>query len=493
MRRHSLVPSATPVLSIALTLLVPSWAAALESIEPAPAPPVDPAVSTTASTEEPTSPSAPPPGEPGDPPEGSPSPEGSQGVSAAGEGEGLAAGAAEAEAVGAAEAEAAPAAEIDREGEAERAEPITAAASASPEVAEERHAWTKDLSFGAFVDAYVGFNTNLPRPQAGTNAIRAFDAANGFSLAWAGLNTAYEGERAGATIDLRFGAAPNAGWADDAIPGIQHVKQAYATWHALPEGKLSLDFGRFDTIYGAEVAESWMNHTYTRGALYNLAQPFWHTGLRVGSQVTDVVSITGLLVNGWGHVFDNNMAKSVGLQVGLTPGDVFGIYIGYLGGAESDDVDPETGAEIAGANWDLRHLADVVVTADLNKLSLALNADYVLDDTPVGMQQWYGAMLSAHYQALSWFGFAARGEFLADPDGFMSGESDNFLATGTVSLDFMPAEMLSLRLDARGDGSLRPLFPTGSALPGLDEELPMTPEMRQFQLTVTLGMVVHSF
>ncbi|MEM7151554.1 MAG: outer membrane beta-barrel protein [Myxococcota bacterium] len=369
-----------------------------------------------------------------------------------------------------------------------------AVAGDSPDVASEAPPkWTDDLSFGAFVDAYVGFNTNMPRPQGGNNALRAFDSANGFSLAWAGLNTSYEGERAGATVDLRFGPATNAGWSDDAIPGIQHVKQGYATWNALPEGKLTFDFGRFDTIYGAEVAESWNNHTYTRGALYNLAQPFWHTGLRVSSQLNDTVAINGLLVNGWGHIVDNNAAKSVGLQLGLTPGKgVFGLYVGYLGGAESDDVD-ELGVSIEGANWDLRHLADVVMTVDLRRLSLAFNADYVFDDTPAGPQQWAGAMASARFQATDWLGLAARGEYLFDPDGFMSGAPSNTLATGTLTADFKPAKMLTLRFDARGDASQEAIFSTGTATPSADPEMPTPPELRQFQLTFTLGMVVHSF
>ncbi|MEM9462462.1 MAG: outer membrane beta-barrel protein [Myxococcota bacterium] len=353
--------------------------------------------------------------------------------------------------------------------------------------------WTDNFSIGAFADAYFSLNTNFPRPQGGNNVLRAFDGANGFSLAWAGLNTAYEGERAAATIDLRFGTGPNAGWADDSIPGIQHVKQAFGTWHALPDGKLSFDFGRFDTIYGAEVAESWQNHNYTRGGLYNLAQPFWHTGLRVSSQLTDKLGITGMLVNGWGHIVDNNTAKSLGLQLGFTPSDVFGLYVGYLGGAESDDVDAETGAEIEGANWDLRHLADVVMTVNVKKFSLAFNADYIFDDTPTGTQQWAGAMLSAGYQALPWMGIAARGEYLFDPDGFMSGVESNNLATGTLTLDFLPADMVTLRLEGRGDGSTTAIFPTGSAPPSTDPDMPGTPDLRQYQFTVTLGMVVHSF
>lgn len=360
--------------------------------------------------------------------------------------------------------------------------PEPAAAATPPPPDDRRPAWIDNLHFGAFVDAYFSHNANNPKPQGASNLLRAFDTANGFSLPWAGLDVGYEGQQVAAQIDLRFGTGPNAGWADDALPGIQHVKQAFGTWHALPDERLSIDFGRFDTIYGAEVAESWNNHNYTRGALYNLAQPFWHTGLRLRSQPTSVVGVTGMLVNGWGHIVDNNLAKSVGLAVSLTPGDVVGISLGYLGGAQSDDVDPETGEPIAGANWDLRHLADVVITVDLPKLDLALNADYVIDDTPTGYQQWYGAMLSAQLTPRPWLGFGARAEYLVDPDGALTGLRRNTLATGTFTVSGYPTPKLGIRLDTRADYSQRALFP---ALANPDEP-------HNLQLTFTLGLTLRT-
>lgn len=341
--------------------------------------------------------------------------------------------------------------------------------------------WYDDLWFGAFVDGYAAFNANVPALQGGTTALRAFDRDSGFSLAWAGLDVAYDGDKAGATLSLRYGPATNYGWADDSIPGIQHVKQAFATWKV--SDRFSLDFGRFDTIYGAEVAESWMNHTYTRGLLYNLAQPFWHTGLRGSAQFTDTLGVNVMLVNGWGHIVDNNIAKSVGAQLKITPGDVFGLYLGYLGGPENPDVDPESGDRVKSANRRFRHLADVVMTLDWKKLSMAFNADYVFDDAPEiygGASQWWGAMASIRYAFVERFAMAARGEFLGDPDGWMTG-TDALLSSATLTLDLQPVDHLVLRLEGRYDGSDERLFPKG-----LDDT-------SQHQATVTLGVVVSSF
>ena len=247
--------------------------------------------------------------------------------------------------------------------------------------------------------------------------------------------------------------------------------------------KFTLDFGRFDTIYGAEVAESWNNHNYTRGMLYNLAQPFWHTGIRAGVQFTDTWGLNALIVNGWGHIVDNNVAKTGGLQLAVTPGDVVSLYAGYLGGPENPDHDPETGDRVKEANKTMRHLADVVLVLDWDKLSVAFNGDYIYDDAPAiygGKSQWWGGMGSIRYAFVDTFAMAARGELLGDPDGWMTDE-EALLTSATLTLDAHPVDHLIIRLEGRYDGANQLLFPSRYQ------------ELSQHQGTVTLGVVVSSF
>ncbi|MCB9716707.1 MAG: outer membrane beta-barrel protein [Myxococcales bacterium] len=374
----------------------------------------------------------------------------------------------------------------------DEAEPRTDAEAVDAEAQRRLPAWLQRITVGAFVDVYASLNVGLPRPEVGGNAFRAFDQSNGFSLAWAGLDIDFDAPKAAATVDLRFGPSTNAGWSEDSIMGIQLIKQAFGTWKI--HDKVELDFGRFNTIFGAEVSESWMNHTYTRGMLYDLAQPFWHTGLRGRAQLNDTFGLNALLVNGWGHVIDNNAGKDYGLQLAVTPGEVFGLYAGYLTGPEGNEVylapdpgDPTRMVELEtpGVNRRFRHLVDVVVTVAYRKLSLALNADYVRDDEPMeigGLSQWYGGMLSGSYRFVHWFGLAARAELLGDPDGWMTGASEGaLLGTGTLTLDFRPRPYLVLRLEGRVDGSNESLFPRGYG------------STSSHQLTTTLGLVVTSF
>ncbi len=182
--------------------------------------------------------------------------------------------------------------------------------------------WYDAIEFRAFVDAYASVNYDFPKPQANANNIvRAYDTSNGFALSWVGVDATYPAEPVGGTVSLRFGPTANriassclGGTCDSAV-ALTYVKQAFASWR--PFSALTLDFGKFDTIYGAEVAESQDNMNYTRGVVYWFAQPLFHTGLRVNAQLSETLSLRGLLVNGINNTLDNNAGKSIGLQLGL--------------------------------------------------------------------------------------------------------------------------------------------------------------------------------
>jgi hypothetical protein len=405
-----------------------------------------------------------------------------------------------------------PAPPADAPAEAPAAEP----AAAAPDAAPAAKPWYESIKFNAFVDGYAALNYNFPKPQSGKNAFRAYDANNGFSLAWAGLNASYDPDPVGGTISLRFGPSTTIySGADNDSVGLKYLKQAFASWK--PVSALQLDFGKFDTIYGAEVAESHLNQNYTRGVLYWLAQPLFHTGLRATYTVNEQVALKAMVVNGWNHTIDNNAGKSYGLQLALTPADGLAAYIGWIGGPEQDDTihcdagtaidattgqcaastDPAaTGGDVdrGGANdpkaW--KHLVDLVVTYAVNdSVGLVFNADYGTEglrsatSDEVTHVKWYGAMLGARYQIDPVWGVGVRGEYYMDKDGYTTatGIKDLALATGTLTIEAKPTANLILRLDTRGDfavgGDTKEIFPKKTH----DDPV-------KSQITSTLGVVV---
>jgi hypothetical protein len=401
--------------------------------------------------------------------------------------------------------------------------------------------WYDAIEFRAFVDGYLGVNYLFPKPQTGANGVtRAFDTENGFALAWAGVDATYPADPVGGTLSLRLGPSANRigrgcltaaddppGVCDDDV-GLSNVKQAFAAWRPGGSGSpVELAFGKFDTIYGAEVAEAQDNLNYTRGVVYWFAQPLFHTGLRVTASLTDELTLRGLVVNGYNNTIDNNLGKSVGLQLALDlpradyGGSLFSVTLGYLGGPERADYkvvrcgagqhfDPTDGLGCAPdqANTPtdvaregqvdrpvtnlqgLRHLVDLVANLTPNDdLKITLNADLgvervrSIDDEQRFVQHlFWGGMIGARYAVHDMFAIGARGEYFSDPDGVATGFAPNDIriVTGTLTLDLMPADFLMVRLDNRLDWSSKEIFHKGVR------------ELVGLMPTTTLGVIVST-
>jgi len=234
-----------------------------------------------------------------------------------------------------------------------------------------------------------------------------------------GLDATYPAEPVGGTISLRFGPSANRiaescfeGTCESDV-GLTNVKQAYASLRPGGAGSaIALDFGKFDTPDGVEVAESQDNVNYTRGVVYWYLQPLFHTGLRVTADITEELALTGLVVNGYNNTVDNNMGKDLGVKLALTlpradhGGPLLMASVGYLGGPEREDFtfkecpanehfDPDAdGGCASGAPSDgqsqsgvldrpstnfeeLRHLIDVVRSFTPNDtLTVLVNGDF---------------------------------------------------------------------------------------------------------------------
>jgi hypothetical protein len=389
--------------------------------------------------------------------------------------------------------------------------------------------WYEAIELGAFVDAYASVNYGFPKPQTGTNRLRAYDASNGFALSWVGADARYDPDPIGGTIELRFGPTAELHAGPDRNTALEFVKQAHASWRpGGADGPLQLDFGKFDAIYGVEVAESQQNWNYTRGALYWLVQPRFLTGLHAAWRLAAPIELHALVVNGQNRSLDNNIGKTFGAQLRVRPTSWLGAALGWIGGPEQDDTQsvpcpadsayspeaagctPELGTPAAtytvdrgGANdFDaFRHLVDLVIMVQATEtLEFVLNGDYGWEgvrrlETPsstlIDTKRWYGAMLAARWQATAVWAVAARGEYLADADGHLASSvlpaavTSLSLATATLTLEAAVTEHLLLRLEGRGDFAL-------DAEPTSDVFAEDVRGGSSAQVTTTLGVVVKT-
>lgn len=354
------------------------------------------------------------------------------------------------------------------------AEPV---APKAPPPAPAAKSWLKGFEAIGFIDAYYSVNFNFPKPDQNT-AIRAFDTTNGFALHWAALELYHLPSPVGGAISVRLGPGAIRWDGRDAAAGfgLEYLAQAFISWK--PHSRVQLDFGKFGTLYGAEVADSQLNFNYTRGALNWLGQPYFHTGLRAAFTLSEHLTLSVLAVNGWNNSIDNNTMKSFGAQLSLTLGS-FGIKLGYLMGPEGDELDA-AGAEVDGANTRLRHFADLIVSAEFGRLKFLLNGDLGLEDMGPENALWYGVSAGLNYDLSQLFALAYRFEFVGDPDGWATGVTDLKIITNTVTFGIALGKHLLIRAEGRVDYANQELFQKGIAT------------QKKLQATATLGVVVRT-
>jgi len=314
------------------------------------------------------------------------------------------------------------------------------------------------VNFNLFADTYLSYNssqTGSPTPyhRAYDNKTPfdpvtqfpdegGFGNRSGFGLSFVGLDASFDAGVVGATAFLRFGPSVPIFYGTDGGPaGIDSILGGYIT--VKPTDALTLDAGYFGTIYGAEVAESWINLNYTRGGLYYAMQPFYHFGVKANYAINETVAVRAMVVNGANNIADENDAPAVGLQLALNDlGGVFDLFAGgfYEGGSDSF--------------WGIETFVDVVGILTLGDVTVIANFDYNInrgdDDAEPPFDEdlsYWGLMGTVGYAITPEIGVAFRGEYLADPDNYVfvpveggaaDGDSNVVTLTGTLDLKLVP-------------------------------------------------------
>lgn len=342
------------------------------------------------------------------------------------------------------------------DGEEPSAEAVAYSAPAAPppepepEPEEDEGSIMDNVTWQASATGYYQFDVErVPNgPDALGNptepAHRGYARNHGFGVPFVGGDFSYAGEHGGVTINLRFGeAAPLLIAGARNYPLISNVKQGYASWFA--SDSLSIDLGFFDTIYGAEVADEWLNVNYTRGALYFLMQPFNHTGLRVNYTVSDTVGLKFLVVNGnfdFADIVDINEVPAFGAQVALAPSDNVGLAIGYATQSEN-------------GNNDWGHFVDVVANIGLSdSMNLVLNADLRLNPQLAGDvvdNLYFGVSGAMNIAVSDEISIGGRVEYLygGSGNGGYSGMGAESLVTVTPTFRYRPVENIVMTLEPR--------------------------------------------
>jgi Putative beta-barrel porin-2, OmpL-like. bbp2 len=289
------------------------------------------------------------------------------------------------------------------------------------------------------VDGY--FQGNLAGPASHTNQLRAFDTqANRPALGMLRLTLAHEPEVFGFRIDAGVGDLPNgylrADPAATAYPGLSqglsYLEQAFVTARVAAGGDhtVAIDAGKFGTPVGLEDNEALGNWNYSRSFLYQLAEPSFHTGVRVSTALTRDVGVALYWVNGWdANVLAGNGMRALAGAVSWEPTPGVQVVADYMGGPE------RAPTRLSDPTLTFRHELDAYATWQATRrLMLAYTVDYGLDAARGGVS-WWGLGGYLRVGVLDWLSCALRAEHFADGDGFTSGTAQRLAeVTGTVEV-----------------------------------------------------------
>jgi hypothetical protein len=368
------------------------------------------------------------------------------------------------------------------------------------------------LQIGGWVAGSYNYNWNAPNGEtlAGSNtgstgfAYPFHPDSNSFSLDqfWMELeHPVDESNRAGFRVDMVYGKTgqilSGSGSGSDSFSGSSdqfNLYQGYVQYLAPvgPEG-VTFKFGKFATLLGAEVAPTVYNWNITRGNVYNMLQPITQVGVLMevplGAGFDAAVGYVNESVSDVDIDLNKNKALTwrlgwTGETLGASFNGTWGSTNGALLGGPYDPRTPGATTNCGGAGVptcgslesDKELILDAVVSWDpTESLAFWANADYrtlELDQVDSANTAFSGSSVSAwggaiagRYAFTDRFGFALRGEYVRDDDGFFSGlaaggfatsgvppkgqEVELYSVTGTFDYDL--TEALKVRLEGRYD------------------------------------------
>lgn len=355
------------------------------------------------------------------------------------------------------------------------------------------------------VDGYVEahYSRNFNEPSNGITNFRGFDNRHDtFTISNVVLGGTFDYESLSGRLALQIGHTPSTYYlAEPSSPGssgaastnadvFKYIQTAYAGWKA-PVGRgLLLQAGLFLSPVGYEGMAVKDNWNWSRSNLF-FGLPFYHTGVKATYDLTDRLSVMGMLTNGWNSVVDGNLHKSVAAQLLYKVPDKLTMSLLYFGGNERPQGAPE------GEPW--RHMLDFWVQLDATAwLSLAAQGNAGFERNRFGTSYWGTGAAYARVQPAKWLYLAARGDLFHERAAQSNAGSAGAIfwpvelhGSGTLTADLRPVFVpggsnVSFRVEYRHDEAGGDMFFRG-AVEGNGLSTPHVPNVSS-QDTLTVGL-----
>ena len=319
---------------------------------------------------------------------------------------------------------------------------------------------TPGLSITGYVaSTYTHFDTTSP-------LLRAFDTSqNGFKLNQAAVTLAYlPTSGAGAQVTAIAGSdakilRQGETWPFNTTASQFDLNNAFVQYAT---GPLTVMAGKFSTLAGAEVVNPAADNEISRSLLFWDMEPGTHTGVRAAYAVSGALTLTAGVNNGWNFTSSPaGTAKTIELGASGSPNKMFS-YSGAFYSGQS----PLFGGSPNGT----LQLLDLVGTLNAtDALNFVANVDILSKDDYLGVGtgkgKANGLALYANYSLTDQWTLSARGEYVDDKDGIVSGTNgtSNKLKELTLAVNYAPVKNLKLSVEARQDKSDVAIFTKNGA------------------------------
>lgn len=323
---------------------------------------------------------------------------------------------------------------------------LTASAAAAQTTPDSTAAPANPLTTYGFVDGYYGYDFKHAATNQRPGFLYSHNRQNEFTVNNAVIGLRYDNGQVRGALGLHAGTYVSANYAaEDQV--LKHLYEAYAGFR--PFKKAWLDVGIFGSHIGFESALSKDNWTLTRSLMAENS-PYYEAGARLTYEVSPKLTLTGLVLNGWQNIRENNQAKAVGTQIQWKPTDKLLINSSTFYGNEQ----PQDSVRRR------RYFHDFYVSyAATDRLSLALVFD-------VGKQEseqrggkadtWHTGAAFVRYKLADKWTAAARAEYYnADRGVIISTISPVAAATNfkvqaaSLNLDYAPTSNVVFRVEGR--------------------------------------------
>ena len=321
--------------------------------------------------------------------------------------------------------------------------PAAPAAPAAPSLGAVLAA-TPGLTVNGYVaSTYDYFDTS-------STLLRAYDngKTNGFRLNQAAVTLSYlPSDGFGAQVVAITGADAQTLNGNSSRFNLNNAFVQYA------KGPLTAMAGKFGSLAGAEVTNPAGNSTVSRSLLFWDMEPGSVTGLRANYTVSPALTLIAGVNNGWVEPQPANTGKTIELGATGTPSSLFSYMADYYRGQS-----PLFGGSPNG----VLQLFDLGGTINATSaLSFTGNVDILSkDNVPLasggtGTGKANGLALYANYAVTDQWALAARGEYIDDKDGMVSGTNGtaNKLKELTLAVNYSPVKNVKLAAEIRQDKS----------------------------------------